>query len=546
MIVFVLFYACYSPEQPKETDVVVIPEQFEIRVSKNIRSALEFILSNKGRLSDTVVLAKDSLVNTVYTQRKFQPVWHSQEGWYPLGDSLYNFIEHSREYGLFPSDYHQRALNGLRSLIAHDSITQKDAALWSRADLMLTDAFMLLCRHLKQGHFSYDSVTLRSDSVLTDTFYTRVFDQVQQSRNLEPLRQLEPLHEGYVALKGALKHFLDSVGAFRRYTFVRYPMSDSVLLYSALQRRLFEEDIVLSPSDTMTAEAWKLAISQYQKSKGLKETGKPNINTVAALNFTDWEKFKRVAITLDRYRLLPDTLPDTYIWVNLPSFYLKVVDADTLAMESRVIVGNPKTRTPLLTSSVSNFITYPQWTVPYSIIFKEMLPQIKKSTAYLAKENLMVVDKNDSIIHPDSINWKRLSKEYFPYLLKQRQGDDNSLGVLKFNFPNKYAVYLHDTNARWLFSQSNRALSHGCVRVKEFQKLADFLVRNDTVRYHPDTLRSWIKRQEKHVVSGFQRVPIYIRYFSCEGKNGKLVFHEDIYGEDKALRERYFADKAIL
>jgi murein L,D-transpeptidase YcbB/YkuD len=185
--------------------------------------------------------------------------------------------------------------------------------------------------------------------------------------------------------------------------------------------------------------------------------------------------------------------------------------------------------------------------VPYSIIFKEMLPQIQKSTEYLAKQNLMVVDpRTDSIIHPDSINWKKLSKKNFPYLLKQRQGDDNSLGVLKFNFPNKYAVYLHDTNARWLFNQNNRALSHGCVRVKDFQKLANFLVRDDTIRYHPDTLRNWIRRQEKHVVSGFPRVPIYLRYFSVEAKEGRLLFHEDIYGEDKILRERYFADKAML
>jgi murein L,D-transpeptidase YcbB/YkuD len=83
------------------------------------------------------------------------------------------------------------------------------------------------------------------------------------------------------------------------------------------------------------------------------------------------------------------------------------------------------------------------------------------------------------------------------------------------------------------------------VRVKEFMKLADFLVRNDTEKFPPDTLRSWIKREEKHVVSGFKRVPIYIRYFSCEGKDGKLRIYEDIYGEDKILKERYFADKAI-
>lgn len=547
LIVVVLFGACQAPEEPRAVDIVATPEQFEVRVNRNLKTALEYILNNKGRLSDTVVLAKDSLVNTFYRRSEFKPLWSRQEAWSPLGDSLYSFIERSREYGLFPGDYHYRALNGLRTLIATDSNSRRDAALWSRADLMLTDAFILINRHLKQGHLQFDSVTLRTDSLLTDSFYIARYEELKLTRNVRHVfQQLEPANANYIALKGALKQFLDSVGTFRRYTFVQYPMSDTVQLYKVLQRRLFEEDIVLSPTDTMGAESWKLAITQYQKSKGLKETGRPNINTVAALNFTDWEKFKRVAVTLDRYRLLPDSLPDTYIWVNLPAYNLKVVSADTVAMESRVIVGNPKTRTPLLTSNVSNFITYPQWTVPYSIIFKEMLPQIQKNVGYLAKENLMVVDKNDSIIHPDSINWKKLSKNYFPYLLKQRQGDDNSLGVLKFNFPNKYAVYLHDTNARWLFSRSNRALSHGCVRVKEFQRLANFLVREDSVRYHPDTLRSWIKRQEKHVVSGFQRVPIYIRYFSTEAKEGRLVFHEDVYGEDKALREKYFADKAML
>jgi murein L,D-transpeptidase YcbB/YkuD len=540
--------ACQSTEKPKEVDIVNMPEQFEVRVSRNIKSALEYLLSNKGRINDSVVLAKDSIVNIIYSRNNYSPLWSRNEKWAPLGDSLYKFIEHSKEYGLFPGDYHYRALTGMRQIIASDTNAQRDAALWSRADLMLTDALVQLCKHLKQGHFDYDSVTLRKDTVLPAEFYTSVVDQLKFTLNLRGLLQtLEPTNSNYVALKAALKQFLDSVGPFRRYTFVQYPNSDSVALYSALQRRLFEEDIVLSPTDSLGPDGWREAIKTYQRMKGLKETGRPNINTINALNFTDWEKFKRVAVTLSRYRLLPDTMPQTYVLVNLPAYKLQVIDADTLVMESRVIVGAPKTRTPLLNSQISNFITYPQWTVPYSIIFKEMLPQIQKSTEYLAKQNLMVVDpRTDSIIHPDSINWKKLSKKNFPYLLKQRQGDDNSLGVLKFNFPNKYAVYLHDTNARWLFNQNNRALSHGCVRVKDFQKLANFLVRDDTIRYHPDTLRNWIRRQEKHVVSGFPRVPIYLRYFSVEAKEGRLLFHEDIYGEDKILRERYFADKAML
>ncbi len=266
---------------------------------------------------------------------------------------------------------------------------------------------------------------------------------------------------------------------------------------------------------------------------------------VTMMDNNDWEKFKRIAINLDRYKLLPDSLPDTYVWVNLPGFFLQVIDSDTVVFDSRIIVGAPKTRTPLLTSEITNFITFPQWTVPESIIFKEMLPKIKKSTDFLTKQNLMVVDKNDSVLDPSKINWARLNKNNFPYQLRQRQGDDNSLGVMKFNFRNKYDVYLHDTNARWLFGKSFRALSHGCVRVKEWKKLSDFLVRNDTVRYKSDTLKAWIQRQEKHTVYGFQRVPVFLRYFAVEGKKGKVVFHDDIYGEDKILRDRYFADKPI-
>jgi L,D-transpeptidase YcbB len=548
LMVSLVFVGCHAAEKekPKEKDIVETPERFEIGLTRNIKTALAFIMSNKGRLNDTVVVVADTLVNKLYEKKDFAPIWCGLQTWLPAGDSLFSFIEHAREYGLFPSDYHYRALNGIRQKIATDTMAQKDAAIWSRAELMLSDAFFLICHDLKKGHLPYDSVTLRTDTLLGDDYYLAVFDQLQQSGSVTNVfHTLEPKHRGYDSLKVGLKYFLDSIQTFKRYTYINYPDKDSARLYNLLQRRLFEEDIAPSPSQTMDTAAWRQAISQYQTAMGIKVTGRINENTVGKLNNTNWEKFKRIAITLDRYKLLPDSLPATYIWVNLPSFAMRVIDADTVVMESRVIVGQPKTRTPLLTSAVSNFITYPQWTVPYSIIFKEMLPQIRKSTDYLRKQNLMVVDNNDSIIHPDSVKWYKLSKNYFPYLLKQRQGDDNSLGVLKFNFPNKYSVYLHDTNVRWLFGNNNRALSHGCVRVKDFLKLADFLVRNDTLRYHPDTLRNWIKRQEKHVVSGFKRVPIFIRYFSCEGKGGKLKFYDDIYGEDKLLRERYFADKVI-
>lgn len=553
LIVAISCLACHGrekpavkpPERPKEKDIVEQPEALNIRIGRNIQSALEFIVVSGGVLNDSIDLAKDSLVNDIYKKRNYEPVWCSQEKWLPLSDSLFEFIGHAKEYGLFPADYHYRILKNIRIQTIVDTLGQKDAALWSRGELLLTDAFFRMCYDLRKGRLPYDSVTLRKDTMSVRS-YLNLFDTLQQAGDVAGLMHaLEPKHAGYDSLKSGLKTLLRSMEPLRRYTYIPYPSYNSAEYYNNLKQRLFEEGLIASVKEKTDTTVIKTAISRYQKIKGLTATGKLNASTVSSLNNTNWEKFKRIAITLDRYKLLPDSMPVTYIWVNIPAYNMRIVDSGTVAMESSVIVGQPKNRTPLLTSNVVNFITYPQWTVPWSIIFNEMMPKILASTDYLRKQNLIVVDKNDSVMNPDSLNWRKFSKDNFPYLIKQRQGDDNSLGVLKFNFANKYMVYLHDTNARWLFSKENRALSHGCVRIKEFMKLADFLVRNDTLRFPADTLRSWISRREKHVVSGFPKVPIFIRYFTCEAKNGSIKFYNDVYGEDRLLSQRYFDDKPL-
>jgi murein L,D-transpeptidase YcbB/YkuD len=136
-----------------------------------------------------------------------------------------------------------------------------------------------------------------------------------------------------------------------------------------------------------------------------------------------------------------------------------------------------------------------------------------------------------------------LHKKNFPYLIRQREGDDNSLGLMKFNFRNKYDVYLHDTNARSLFSRNSRALSHGCVRVQEWNSLAKFLVKQDSVRYHPDTLAAWITRAEKHTVPVKIKTPVYLRYFTAEPTETGIKLFDDIYEDDKLLRNRYFTQR---
>ena len=542
-----IFFGCHGKQDAVAKDVVKTPAQMDAHVGTDIRSLLGYAVDNNGKLNDSAVLDYLKLVSSVYDSNNYMPIWSNKERWLPAADSLLSFIADSKTYGLFPSDYHYTSLAFIRRVLTEDTMARKNAALWTRADLLLTDGFFGLVKDIKRGRLAFDSVTLRKDTVLPDSLFRGTLAAVEQSGNIRAaLDSLEPRHPGYDSLKAYLPNFL-ATAHFRNLTWLDYPYEkkDSAAFRGALVQRLREVGYLDTPANAVDTAMLAKAIRNYQQTNKLKVTGKVTSEMVDLMDNSDWEKFKRIAMNMDRYKLLPDTMPKAYVWVDLPAFTLQVVDSDSVVFESRVIVGAPKTRTPLLTSEISNFVTYPQWTVPMSIIMKEMLPAIKKNIDYLRKQNLMVVDDNDSVRDPAKINWKRLNKHNFPYQLKQRQGDDNSLGVIKFNFRNKYDVYLHDTNVRWMFDKTFRALSHGCVRVKEWRKLSAFLIRNDTMRYHPDTLKAWIERQEKHTVYGFARVPIYIRYYTVEGKKGKIVFHDDIYGEDRELRNRYFAQKPI-
>lgn len=538
--------ACNNGAPKVENDTVKTPAKMAEHVSVDLKSMIQYAADHGDKLNDSVTLNYRGLLDSVYAANGYTSIWSDKEHWRKRGDSLFTFIAGSKDYGLFPSDYHYTALAFIRRVVEEDTTARKNAAYWTRADLMLTDAFFTMVKHLKQGRLNYDSVTLRKDTVLPDKLYTDVLSSALQTDSIgAALHSVEPSNWKYDSLKAYLKDWL-ATAHFRALTWVDYPFKDSSVFYRTLTQRLKEVGYIDSSVVQVDTAMLAGAIRNYQRANKLRVTGKATEEMVTMMDNSDWEKFKRIAITLDRYKLLPDSLPDTYVWVNLPAFNLQVVDSDTVVMESKVIVGAPKTRTPLLTSEISNFITYPQWTVPASIIFKEMLPAIKRNVDYLRKQNLMVVDDNDSVRDPMKINWARLNKNNFPYQIKQRQGDDNSLGVMKFNFRNKYDVYLHDTNVRWMFDKTFRALSHGCVRVQQWRKLSAYLIRNDTMRYHPDTLKAWIQRQEKHTVYGFARVPIFLRYFTVEGKKGKILFHDDIYGEDRELRNRYFANKPII
>ena len=241
-----------------------------------------------------------------------------------------------------------------------------------------------------------------------------------------------------------------------------------------------------------------------------------------------------------------DNLPTKYLWVNLPGYYLQLKDSDSVIIQSKIVIGKPDTRTPELTSTISDMITYPQWHIPESIIKKEILPGLQRDPGYTISKGLSIIDKNGNEIDPYLVDWSKY-KNTIPYNVIQGSGDENALGVLKFDFPNKYSVYLHDTNQRYLFSKKLRALSHGCVRVQAWDKLATYILRNDSsfsLSFTPtDSLMRWLELKQKHYIPVHKPIPLYIRYITCDVSEGKLSFYDDVYSIDEKIRVKLFADK---
>jgi murein L,D-transpeptidase YcbB/YkuD len=548
-----LLYSCTEGKPGETKDIVEEPAQMNVRVAANISDMLSS-LEEDAEFDDSTVLSVYPSVNSYYEKNNYEAIWCNNEQLLPISDSLLSFIKEARLYGLFPNDYHYAVLTNITERFAADTAAvgdRRDAALWSKADILLTDAFFTISKHLNVGRLKPDSMYLRPDSVLTDEFYFTQIKQLKQGKTVsEIFHALEPVHEGYVELKRAVKSFLDSANLQKKFTYVSYPYRDSIVFVQSLTKRLQEEGLLSwQLKDAADTAQLKAALIKLQQNKKLTVDGKFGAQVVRYLNNTDAEKFKRIAINLDRYKALPQQMPERYVWVNLPSYQLQLWDMDTMRFESRVVVGKPNTRTPLLTSRISDLVVYPQWTIPNSIIMKEIVPALRKDPGYLAKKGYMLMTWEGEEVDPYTIDWTKYKKG-IPFRIVQGSGDDNALGIMKFNFPNKYSVYLHDTNQRYLFKNDKRALSHGCVRVQEWEKLTYYISSLDSTNYEDDpsrmvsdSIRVWLDRKEKHVLKVKSKLPVYFRYFTAAGKNGKLVFFEDIYNEDKTAREAYFSKK---
>lgn len=548
-LVTLIFSACDQPSAPpKKIKPVIIIEKPEL-VNNNVISLIGQTLTSLPA-SQTLILADDSLFATsflldFYKETGYKPTWTDQGKLTIQGDSLIRLIHHAALDGLITKDYHTEKID---SLLRREKGSKKfDATKLSEADLLLTDAFLTYAVHIRTGRLNRDSLTREWHPQYTDTNLVELLHRAIRHNTIgRTMKAIEPQNTQYQGLKQALHNFLTEFNGVD-WDSLKSRNADSATFNSRLKERLIaSHDYVVAPDDSLISDSILLvrAIKNFQCKNYLTQDGKIGKLTFKALQRTKADYIIQLQMNMERCRWGTFPSVNRYVWVNIPKYELTVIDEDTVYMRSKVIVGSPKKNTPLLKSKITNFLVYPYWNVPYSIATKELLPILKRDTSYLRKNNFEVLNGFNQVVDPQYVIWKKYNEKFFPWRLRQKTGDENSLGVLKFNFQNKYGVYMHDTDNRRLFNREMRAMSHGCVRVDKFVDFAKYLIREDSIKYPVDSLLVDLDREKQKYIYMRRPLPVYIDYFTAEVTDaGELFFFIDVYDRDEKMKKALFTVK---
>jgi murein L,D-transpeptidase YcbB/YkuD len=231
-------------------------------------------------------------------------------------------------------------------------------------------------------------------------------------------------------------------------------------------------------------------------------------------------------------------MPDRYLLVNVPDFRLDAIEGGSTVLGMRVVVGAPDKKTPIFADRMEYVVFSPYWNVPPDIARNETLPRAATDPDYLSRNNMEAVDASGRVVDPSEINW---SGDIGNLRIRQRPGSGNALGGVKFVFPNNFNVYLHDTNAGNLFDRLERGLSHGCVRVEEPAKLAQYVLR-DQPEWTADTIQAAMQAGQEHRVNLKTPLPVFILYMTAWVHDGGVRFLKDIYGHDGEQEAKLWGD----
>jgi murein L,D-transpeptidase YcbB/YkuD len=410
-------------------------------------------------------------------------------------------------------------------------------------DLLLTDALIRLAYHLMFGKVDPERIDPNWNMV-------RVLHGVDPAAEIESalnsgdvygaLEKEKPSHPFYTGLKGALARYrqIQASGGWPVVpagTTLRVGSVDARV--PTLRRRLQASgDLAASGDDTSTLydSTVAAAVKNFQARVGTTDDGVLGDGTRAALNVPVADRIEQMRLSLERGRWVLHDLDSTFVIVNIAGYSVAYVRGGRTMWRSRVVVGLPYRRTPIFRDSIRYLDFNPTWTVPPGILARDMLPRLKRGGVRALPDGMRVLDRSGRVVDASGINWSSHSASSFPFTLRQDPGPTNALGRVKFMFPNKYLVYLHDTPSRELFNESARAFSSGCIRVERPFELADLLLADRN--WNADSTARILATRRTTTVRLRRPTPVLLLYLtSWVDDQGRLNFRSDIYGRDARL-----------
>lgn len=413
-----------------------------------------------------------------------------------------------------------------------------------RLDFLLTSSYLTYASHLLSGKIHPDENEAWFPTRKEKDLAPYLNQALSEKKVSTSLQELTPKHPYYQKLKAALAQYYQ-ISEEDEWPVISpskglKPGSEDIVV-AAIKRRLastgdFDKRKVNNKDSTHFNDDLTEAVKKFQSRNGIDVDGKIGNATLKAINIPIEERIDQIKLNMERMRWLPDSFGSKFILVNIPDYMLKIYNGDKIDLEMKVIVGKAYNATPIFSDEMEYISFSPTWTVPKSIGVEEMLPKLQEDPDYLSKNNYMLYDsweKDAEPIDPRDVKWKDIDEENFNFKIVQSPGKGNALGSVKFMFPNKFDIYLHDTPTGHLFDRRERSFSHGCIRVEKPIDLAEYLLK-DTEGWNREKIVEAMNQEEPEDVKLFEKFPVHLVYWTAwVDDNDVLNFRDDIYLRDK-------------
>ncbi|WP_421784990.1 L,D-transpeptidase family protein [Hyphobacterium sp.] len=466
-----------------------------------------------------------------YQERDQALAWTGPANAQLLGDLLLA-VRGAASHGLDPKDYHLEALEAADPQVGDREI-----------DELATDAYLTLAAHLLAGRLDPVSIEPNWTAARRGRDLSAYLQSaLAQNGIADSLEALAPRQPGYQALRDALAQYrtiaaeggwptIDDGDLIRP--------GDSGPRIAQLRARLAATGHIAAESENpeLYDDALVDAVRGFQDRGSLDSDGVIGTATLRQLNMSAEERVRQIEINLERWRWLPEDMGRRHILVNIADYRLEAWNDGRMERTHDVVVGQLFRRTPVFSGSMTYFVLNPWWETPHSLAIRDKLPAFRRDPSSVQRLGFQIIDRSGNLVDPDTIDWTQVEASNFPYRLRQAPGPLNALGEVKFIFPNRHNVYLHDTPTRGLFAQRRRNFSSGCIRVRDPLALAAW-VAAETPAWPSERIESVAAGNTETRVSLAQGIPVHVLYATVVPDESTGVrFLNDIYGRDQAVRD---------